>query len=549
MAYKFNPFTGNFDDFNGPNGEFTSIDVDGDITIGGTGRVSFPLGLAATPSLYPDTDTNTGIYSPGADQLAVATNGTGRLFVDASGNVGLGTSSPQSILNLSSTGPVITLTRNNSADTGSGAINFASSDNTVRWQVGTNQAVGAGLEINRGAGTNNAVYIDTSNRVGIGTTAPNRKLEVSDAGADNFIRVNTTGATKSGIEFASSGTAYSQLYFTNVSPYDLSLLQQYTTGSLILGTNSTEKARLTSSGQLLVGTSTSVSNAYVGGNAHQQTVQAVTATNSYANGLAAINYSASAFAPVISLGLSKSNSLGTNTAVGSGDQLGIINFVGNDGTNFRSGAYVLAEVDGGVSTGDLPTRLVFSTTADGASSPTERMRITNSGQVLISCTSFPSATVKGVGWANNSGVGFFYASAVSLTSSVEHAEFINPNGVVGSISTNASATAYNTSSDYRLKENIEPVTDGITRLQKLKPSRFNFIADPDTTFDGFIAHEAQAVVPECVTGEKDAVDDDGNPKHQGIDQSKLVPLLTAALQEAIAKIETLEQRLTAAGID
>ena len=90
MAYKFNPFTGNFDDFNGPNGEFTSIDVDGDITIGGTGRVSFPLGLAATPSLYPDTDTNTGIYSPGADQLAVATNGTGRLFIDASGLVGVG---------------------------------------------------------------------------------------------------------------------------------------------------------------------------------------------------------------------------------------------------------------------------------------------------------------------------------------------------------------------------------------------------------------------------------------------------------------------------
>ena len=91
MAYKFNPFTGNFDDFNGPNGEFTSIDVDGDITIGGTGRVSFPLGLAATPSLYPDTDTNTGIYSPGADQLAVATNGTGRLFVSSTGTVGIDT--------------------------------------------------------------------------------------------------------------------------------------------------------------------------------------------------------------------------------------------------------------------------------------------------------------------------------------------------------------------------------------------------------------------------------------------------------------------------
>jgi predicted esterase YcpF (UPF0227 family) len=98
----------------------------------------------------------------------------------------------------------------------------------------------------------------------------------------------------------------------------------------------------------------------------------------------------------------------------------------------------------------------------------------------------------------------------------------------------------NTSSDYRLKENVTPVSDGITRLQQLKPSRFNFIVDPDKTVDGFLAHEVQTIVPEAITGEKDAVDDDGNPVYQGIDQSKLVPLLTAALQEAIGRIETLE---------
>ncbi|MBM4179755.1 MAG: hypothetical protein FJ211_10575, partial [Ignavibacteria bacterium] len=79
--------------------------------------------------------------------------------------------------------------------------------------------------------------------------------------------------------------------------------------------------------------------------------------------------------------------------------------------------------------------------------------------------------------------------------------------------------------------------------------RFNFIADPDKTVDGFIAHEVQDIVPEAIHGEKDAVDDEGNPIYQGIDKSKLVPLLTAALQEAVAKIETLEARLTAAGIE
>jgi len=136
------------------------------------------------------------------------------------------------------------------------------------------------------------------------------------------------------------------------------------------------------------------------------------------------------------------------------------------------------------------------------------------------------------------------------------------------VNTGSSSVAYNTSSDYRLKENVTDVTDGITRVKQLVPKRFNFIADgTDTIVDGFLAHEAQTVVPEAVTGTKDQIDvwneddelpdgvsvgdnkldDDGNtiPLMQGIDQSKLVPLLTAALQEAIAKIETLETRLAA----
>ena len=84
------------------------------------------------------------------------------------------------------------------------------------------------------------------------------------------------------------------------------------------------------------------------------------------------------------------------------------------------------------------------------------------------------------------------------------------------------------------------MTGAIDRVKQLNPSRFNFIADPDATVDGFLAHEAATVVPEAVTGTKDAVDDEGNPEYQGIDQSKLVPLLTAALKEAITSIETLE---------
>ena len=139
-------------------------------------------------------------------------------------------------------------------------------------------------------------------------------------------------------------------------------------------------------------------------------------------------------------------------------------------------------------------------------------------------------------------------SYASSTATRHHISFSNPNGVVGSISTNTSATAYNTSSDYRLKENVVDLDNAIDRLRQLPVRRFNFIADPDTLVDGFLAHEVQDIVPEAITGEKDAVDDEGNPVFQGIDQSKLVPLLTAALQEAISEIESLKARLTAAGI-
>jgi len=166
--------------------------------------------------------------------------------------------------------------------------------------------------------------------------------------------------------------------------------------------------------------------------------------------------------------------------------------------------------------------------------------------------------------------------------------------IVGSISVSGSATAFNTSSDYRLKENVADMTGAIDRVKALAPKRFNFIADADTTVDGFLAHEAQAIVPEAISGTKDetrevnnavlssdgrllgeditqakwtagkqATEKDGEtipaiypsdstwsakhtePVMQGIDQSKLVPLLTAALKESIAKIETLETEMTA----
>ena len=113
-------------------------------------------------------------------------------------------------------------------------------------------------------------------------------------------------------------------------------------------------------------------------------------------------------------------------------------------------------------------------------------------------------------------------------------------GVRGSISVAGASAAFNTSSDYRLKENVDYTWDGTTILKQLKPAKFNWKVDPDTTVHGFIAHEAKTVVPDSVIGEKDAVDDNGDVAPQQIDQSKLVPILVKTVQELEARIKTLE---------
>ena len=131
----------------------------------------------------------------------------------------------------------------------------------------------------------------------------------------------------------------------------------------------------------------------------------------------------------------------------------------------------------------------------------------------------------------------------NLSGSGTAAHFYNGGSLVGSITVSSANTHFNTSSDYRLKENIVDITDATDRVKKLKPKRFNFIADKtNTVVDGFLAHEVSSIVPEAITGEKDAVDSDGKIIPQGIDQSKLVPLLVKTIQELEARIAVLESK-------
>jgi len=136
-------------------------------------------------------------------------------------------------------------------------------------------------------------------------------------------------------------------------------------------------------------------------------------------------------------------------------------------------------------------------------------------------------------------------SRSSASDTQTHAYFLNTNGVVGKIQTVHSSTSFNTSSDYRLKENVDYTWDATTRLKQLKPARFNWISDDTNTLvDGFIAHEVSSIVPEAISGTKDAVDANGDIDPQGIDQSKLVPLLVKTIQEQQTTIESLEARIT-----
>ena len=177
-------------------------------------------------------------------------------------------------------------------------------------------------------------------------------------------------------------------------------------------------------------------------------------------------------------------------------------------------------------------------------------QILSNGNVLIGTTN----ELAGI---NNTGVGISLRGASTANSIIASRDDgtagyfnRNSNGTLiafrrsgteeGSISVTTTATSFNTSSDYRLKQSVTYDFDATTRLKKLKPCRFNFIADADTTVDGFLAHEVSSIVPGAVTGKKDATNEDGSIKPQGIDQSKLVPLLVKTIQELEARITALE---------
>ena len=461
--------------------------------------------------------------------------------------------------------------------------------------------------------------IDSSGRLLLGTTTEGQanadNLTIADSG--NCGMTIRTGTSSQGALFFSDATS-------GTGEYDGFITYDQGTNAMRLGTAANERMRIDSSGRLLLNHNSSINNAGVASK------QQITGDSAATASLSIRRDANSSSGPLIIFGKSRSGALGNNVSVANNDNIGSIVFAAADGTDVSSQcAEIKAQIDGTPGSNDTPGRLVFMTASDGSNAPTERMRITSEGKIgighdspqfgltlqqtnndsgkigwedsgsskraSITCNTSTDALEFRTGTgdaerANISSKGSFVIRASTGTGS-GHSSLANANdvgfyndgaslgqvlimgntygggkgyvgfyynttsNVIGSINaqgsggSSTSGVNFNTSSDYRLKENIVDMTDGITRVKQLLPRRFNFITDETNTLvDGFIAHEAQAVVPQAVSGEHNEVDENGDPVMQGMDYGKLTPLLTAALQEAIAEIETLKARLDAAGL-
>jgi hypothetical protein len=411
--------------------------------------------------------SGTGTYLP----LTIFTNNTERLRIDTSGNVGIGTSSPSSKLDVAGDVYISSSGTTRSKWFSDGSLVYLTAESTIPFTIWSNSA--------------ERMRIDSSGNVGIGTSSPTARLDVTGS---SFATANVNFAQRTDDTTVSTAVTWSSSN-GNYMARNLGGALTFNSGNAIGSSAGTERMRIDSSGNVGIGTS---SPTFTSGSGLQIERSGATATLE-------ITRSDASIAGSLSL----------------------------QGGSVQNNIY---------SVGAKP--LVFYTNS------TQAMRIASNGQVFVNATStLGSAGARFNMLWNNVSEQAFTLKASSTTFNGGPFVFLNSvDGTSGTIGQTASSVSYNTSSDYRLKENITPMTGALAKVQALKPVTYTWKID-GANGQGFIAHELQEVVPECVTGEKDAINEDGSIKAQGVDTSFLVATLTAAIQEQQAIITDLKARI------
>ena len=367
-----------------------------------------------------------------------------------------------------------------------------------------------GLSVN--AALADAITVDSSGNLGIGTNDPAGE---SINGSQNLVIMDTSSDGGMNIKTGTSGLA--QIHFSDTSGNGQGrLVYAHSDDSMRLFSAGSERMRIDSSGNVGFGTTPRASTG--------------------------LHISRSGGETKIELQRNETNTTGN---------VGIINFTASDGHSVANiGAFGDGDNEGAYLS--FKTTSAASDNSPFGTNTTERLRVHSTGvvQVMSERLTMGTSSISGGATSGNFCVEFSSATgnAIKLrdthnAGSTNYMMLVGGSAIVGSITGTTGAASFNNLSDYRSKENDVKITDGITKLKLLRPIRFNYKTDSSTLCDGFFAHEVTPAVPTAVTGEKDAVDSEGEISPQMLDSSKLVPLLTAALQEEIGKREALEARV------
>jgi len=570
-------------------GSNTQVQYNSSGALAGSSNLTFDgtaLTLGGNPTLSAGT-ANGVLYLNGSK---VATSGSS--FVFDGTNVGIGTSSPSNKLEV--VGSYIAIKR-------AGAVaGYSITDTTAAKSAFYQYTQGSSLFIGAEGSTpivfantdalTERMRIDSSGNVGIGTSSPAALLDVFGSGKSVLVGGTSSGSIPTQITASSLylSTAWDAINKRNVKisvDGDNNMLfgnsGVITYASLPSSGSYTTTMTLSASGNLGLGVtpsawSSSFKSLDIGtrsaGFAGSDDATYVS-TNSYNNGgwkfkgTSTGGYrsalyqqfdgshqwfygntgtagNAITFTQAMTLDASGNLGIGSTSVTGIGSNVTTLKIAGRNTSN-AGGIQLYSSDDTTVKartwaeTGgwyfDLQTAqpMIFNT------SGTERMRIDSSGNLLLATT-----TVTSSGWLQTTSSSSKYAWVDrASTTTGSPAGFANTSGtIVGQITHNGTNTTYSTSSDYRLKENIAPMTGALSTVAQLKPCTYTWKFDGSSS-QGFIAHELQEVIPEAVVGEKDAVNEDGSIKPQGIDTSFLVATLTAAIQELNAKVVALEAQL------